>query len=176
MSLPNVFLVGFMGSGKTHWGKVWAKKYHFFFYDLDHEVEKAFGLSIEDIFEQHGEEKFRELEKYHLKKNEHAQNLLVSCGGGTPCFFDNMEWMKKNGIVVYLKASEGYILDHVIAETQKRPLLKEVNSSELLFFIQKKLTEREPTYEQADFILDVETLNDNSLDKILKIKTRKKKS
>ncbi|MBW7840445.1 MAG: shikimate kinase [Chitinophagaceae bacterium] len=166
MSLPNVFLIGFMGSGKSHWGKIWARKNHLSFSDLDSEVEKAFGMRIVDIFEKHGEDKFRELEKYHLRKIEHSTGHLVSCGGGTPCFFDNMEWMKKNGIVVYLKASPRYLLDRVMEETSERPLLKEVNRSELLFYIQKKLNERAPVYEQADIILNAESLDNTSLEKI----------
>lgn len=123
-------------------------------------------MRIVDIFEKHGEDKFRELEKYHLRKIEHSTGHLVSCGGGTPCFFDNMEWMKKNGIVVYLKASPRYLLDRVMEETSERPLLKEVNRSELLFYIQKKLNERAPVYEQADIILNAESLDNTSLEKI----------
>lgn len=164
MNIPNIFLIGFMGSGKSHWGKIWAKKLQMIFVDLDHEIEKVFGMTIEEVFEKHGEEKFRELEKYHLKKNEHKKNLLVSCGGGTPCYFDNMHWMLNNGVVIYLKASDQYILDRVKDETEKRPLLKKVNESELLFFIQSKLKEREPIYQQADYILEVDRLNENSLD------------
>lgn len=167
MKFPNIFLVGFMGSGKTHWGRIWAEKFRFSFVDLDYEIEKAFGMSIESIFEKHSEEKFRELEKYHLQKNENKKNLLVSCGGGTPCFLENMDWMLQNGIVIYLKASERYILERVMEETDKRPLLKKVNESELLFFIQKTLKEREPVYKRAHYILRAENLKAESLKKIL---------
>lgn len=167
MNIPNIFLIGFMGSGKSHWGRIWAKRHQFSFTDLDEEIELAFGMKVEDIFEKHSEDKFRELERFHLKKNENGKNLLVSCGGGTPCFFDNMEWMLQNGIVVYLQATDRYILDHVIEETKKRPLLKEVNESELLFFIRKKLTEREPVYRSANYILDTTSINEESLDTIV---------
>lgn len=162
--VKNIFLIGFMGSGKSHWGHIWALHYSLTFYDLDHEVEKAFGMPVEEIFEKHGEEKFRELERYHLRKFENKKNILVAAGGGTPCFFDNFEWMKEHGILLYLKASPEYILHRVMEETEKRPLLKKVNPSELLFFIQQKLKEREPVYLQADHILDVESLAENSLD------------
>ncbi|MEO9021316.1 MAG: shikimate kinase [Ginsengibacter sp.] len=159
----NIFLIGFMGSGKSHWGHIWALKNGYTFCDLDAEIEKAFGMTVEMIFEKHGEEKFRELERYHLKKIENKKKYLVACGGGTPCFFDNLEWMKNQGKIIYLKATPGYILNRVMDETSKRPLLKEVNTSELLFFIQKKLSEREPFYSKAHHTLEVENLSEDSL-------------
>lgn len=152
-----------MGSGKSYWGRIWANEEGFTYYDLDAEIEKVFELTVEEIFEKHGEEKFRELERYHLRKLETRKNMLVSCGGGTPCFFENMEWMKKHGKVIYLKASPEYILERVMSETEKRPLLKKVNTSELLFFIEQKLREREPVYLLANYILEVKDLNKDSL-------------
>jgi len=152
-----------MGSGKSHWGRIWASKNGYTFYDLDAKIEKAFKMTVEEIFEKHGEEKFRELERLYLRKLESKKKYLLSCGGGTPCFFDNLEYMKSQGQIIYLKASAEYILQRVMDETLKRPLLKEVNQSELLFFIQKKLKEREPVYLKADHILEVENLSDNSL-------------
>lgn len=152
-----------MGSGKTHWGHIWALKHGYTFSDLDSEIEKAFKMSVEDIFEKHGEEKFRELERYQLRKFLSKKKCLVSCGGGTPCFYDNLEWMKKNGVVIYLRATPQNILERVGEETSKRPLLKEVNKAELLFFIETKLKEREPDYLQANYTLDVPQLTDDSL-------------
>ncbi|HXR83136.1 MAG TPA: shikimate kinase [Hanamia sp.] len=159
----NIFLIGFMGSGKSHWGHIWALENALSFYDLDSEIEKAFKMPVEEIFEKHGEDKFREMERYHLRKFELKKMYLLSCGGGTPCFFDNLDWMKRHGTIVYLKASPEYILDRVMEETSKRPLLKEVNPSELLFFIQKKLKEREPEYLKADYVLEAEKLKNDSL-------------
>jgi shikimate kinase len=168
VSLPlKVFLIGFMGSGKTHWGRIWAAKSGMTFFDLDARIEKAFKMEILDIFEKKGEEKFRELERYHLRKFEHEKNFLLACGGGTPCFSDNIEWMKTQGIVFYLKAKAQLILEQVMNETEQRPLLRKINPSELLFFIQKKLREREPYYSKADFTLNVEDLNEDSLSMIL---------
>ena len=138
-----------MGSGKTHWGKIWAEREGLTFYDLDAKIEKAFGMSITDIFEKKGEEKFRELERYHLRKFKNKKNFLLACGGGTPCFSDNMEWMKLQGKVLYLKGKPEMLRQQVMHETEKRPVIKKVNPSELLFFIQKKLEEREPYYSQG---------------------------
>ena len=161
--LENIFLTGFMGSGKSHWGSVWSKKMGYSFYDLDAQIELAFGMSVEHIFEKEGEDKFREMERMYLQKFGNKKGFLLSCGGGTPCFFDNLEWMQNHGIVIYLKATPDYILKRVIDETAKRPLMKKVNSAELLFFIESKLKERETFYNRADFIFDVEGLTENSL-------------
>ena len=159
----NIFLIGFMGSGKSHWGHIWALEHGYRFYDLDTQIEKAFKMPVEEIFEKHGENKFREMERYHLRKFENKKKYLLSCGGGAPCFFDNLDWMKQHGVIIYLKASPEYILNRVMDETSKRPLLKEVNSAELLFFIQKKLQEREPVYLNANHILEVDKLKKDSL-------------
>jgi shikimate kinase len=159
----NIFLVGFMGSGKSHWGHIWALKYGYTFYDLDAQIEAAFGMTVEQIFEKEGEDKFRELERYYLHKLENKKQFLIACGGGTPCFFDNLDWMKKNGEIIYLKAAPEEILSRVVDETLKRPLLKEVNAAELLFFIQQKLKEREPVYMKAHHVLEVVKLNEDSL-------------
>ena len=118
-----------MGSGKTYWGKIWAVKSNITFFDLDARIEKAFGMSITEIFEKKGEEKFRELERYHLRKFENKKNFLLACGGGTPCFSDNMEWMKAQGKVFYLKAEPEILLKQVMRETEKRPVIKKVNPS-----------------------------------------------
>jgi shikimate kinase len=152
-----------MGSGKSHWGKIWAKKSGMLFYDLDEQIELSFELPVEQIFEKHGEEKFREMERLFLRKLENKKKYLIACGGGTPCFFDNLEWMRQHGKIIYLKASPQYILERVMDETAKRPLMKGVNPSELLFFIQTKLKEREPVYNKAHHIFEVENLNENSL-------------
>jgi shikimate kinase len=152
-----------MGSGKSYWGHIWALEDGYTFYDLDAEIENVFELPVEQIFEKHGEDKFREMERYHLRKFENKHRCLVACGGGTPCFFDNMDWMKEHGTIVYLKASPEYILERVMDETEKRPLLKKVNGSELLFFIEQKLKERESVYLQADYVLEVTGLTKDSL-------------
>ena len=102
-----------------------------------------------------------------ISGNLKIKKFFLACGGGTPCFSDNMEWMKPQGKVFYLKANLKLILEQVMNETEQRPLLKKINPSELLFFIQKKLMEREPYYSKADFILNVEDLNEDSLSILL---------
>ncbi len=163
----NFFLTGFMGSGKSHWGKIWAKKNKLSYFDLDHEIETAFGIPVAQIFEKYGEDKFREMEKLYLRKFEKKNNFLLSCGGGTPCFFDNQDWMKSRGKVVYLKATPDRLLERVLDEVDQRPLLKDLNQSEILFFIEQKLKERSAFYEKADLIFDVELLDENSLSRYI---------
>ncbi len=158
-----IFLIGFMGSGKSHWGSIWAGKTGIPFFDLDTRIEKAAGTKITEIFEEKGEEKFRELERYHLRKFERKKNFLLACGGGTPCFSDNMQWMKSEGTVFYLKASPEIIVRQLTHETEHRPVIRNVKPLELLTFIQHKLLEREPYYSQADYILNVDALDENSL-------------
>ncbi|MDQ6761108.1 MAG: shikimate kinase [Bacteroidota bacterium] len=165
--MQRIFLIGFMGSGKTHWGRIWAAKNALSFFDLDAEVEKSFKMTVAEIFQKEGEEKFRELERYHLKKFAAKNNFILSCGGGTPCFGDNLEWMNAEGNVVYLRATPERILKNVTPKIDKRPLLKNVNPSELLFFIEKKLKEREPFYNKARYILDCGSLDEDSLSGVL---------
>ena len=162
-----IFLIGFMGSGKTHWGKIWAKKKHLKFFDLDEEIEKTLGKTIAQIFEKKGEEYFRERERNVLKKFEAKKNFILACGGGTPCFFDNLQWMNEQGSTIYMELSPAKILERVIHETEKRPLVKKVNTSELLFFIEQKLKERKTFYHMATYIVNANTLNEDSLTKIL---------
>lgn len=160
-----------MGSGKTHWGSIWAKENGLTFYDLDEIIENEYGKAITDIFDKDGEEKFRQLERDHLRKFKNELNFVLACGGGTPCFSDNMEWMKLHGTVIYLKAKPEILLKQVMNETEKRPVIKKVDSSELLLFIQNKLAERESFYSMADFILNVEELNEKSLSNLISKKT-----
>ena len=156
-----------MGSGKSHWGTIWARQNGLMFYDLDEIIEKEYGAKITDIFEKKGEEKFRELEQDHLREFKNKKNFILACGGGTPCFSDNMEWMKLKGKVVYLKGTPETLLKHVMHETEKRPVIKKVDPSELLHFIEKKLEEREPYYSMADFILNVKELSEKSFTHII---------
>jgi shikimate kinase len=158
------FLIGFMGSGKTHWGQKWAAKNKLTFYDLDNEIEKILGESVADIFEKKGENFFREMERYVLKKFNVSDNFIMACGGGTPCFFDNLQWMKDNGTVIYLQVSPPKVFDRVMDEKDKRPLIKKLNTSELLFFIEQKIKEREAYYSEAHHTLDDNVVNDDSFE------------
>jgi shikimate kinase len=158
------FLIGFMGSGKTHWGKIWAKKSGLGFYDLDEIVEAKAGKPIAAIFEMEGEDYFRKMETEALQTFTEKDNCIIACGGGAACFNKNMQWMNEKGTTIYLLATPQYILSRVKAEEKdKRPLINKLNEAELLFFIEQKLKEREPFYNQAKIILPVAELNEDSL-------------
>lgn len=162
----SVFLIGFMGSGKTYWGKIWAEKNGLDFYDLDEIIEAKEGKSIAAIFEKEGENYFRKKEREALHTFSEKDRCIIACGGGTACFNDNIQWMNKQGTPVYLSATPTDILNRVIEEKDKRPLINKLNEAELLFFIEQKLKEREPFYNQAKIILPVSELNENSLSTI----------
>jgi shikimate kinase len=162
-----VFLIGFMGSGKTYWGKIWAEKNGLDFYDLDAVIEKPEGKTIAAIFEKEGEDYFRKIETEALLTFAEKDNCVIACGGGAACFNDNMQWMNAHGVTVYLLAKPPYIFSRVMQKKHKRPLISKFNEAELLFFIEQKLKEREPFYNQAKFVLPVENLNTDSLKEIL---------
>ena len=150
-----------MGSGKSHWGKIWAGAHNKSFVDLDEVIELKEGKSIADIFELKGETYFREIETLALKSCYNLHDTVIACGGGTPCFFDNMQWMNTNGNTIYIKCTVTEILDRVLSEKEKRPLLKKLNQGELLFFIEQKLKEREVFYSQAKLIVQSSDLTAN---------------
>jgi shikimate kinase len=152
-----IFLIGFMGSGKTHWGKQLASRLQLSFFDLDEVIVQSEQQNIPEIFSSKGEEYFRGKEKELLEKLvDENTNMVVSCGGGTPCFFNNIEFMKKYGTVVWLNTHVDVLLERLMKERNERPLLKDINDEELRNYILRKLNERRMYYEQADVIIDKE--------------------
>jgi len=149
-----IFFVGFMGCGKTTWSRKLAAKLGYEFIDLDLVLEEQAGMSIAEYFSSFGEESFRELESAVLKQTKYPENAVVSTGGGLPCFFDNMEWMKANGKTVYIKLSPKTLADRLENGKAKRPLLRDKHGDELIAFITDKLSEREDFYLKAAFIAD----------------------
>ncbi len=158
-----IFLIGFMGSGKTYWAGQWANETTLAFFDLDKAIEEAEQKTVAEIFEKKGEDYFRQKETEVLQSFAQHNNCIIACGGGTPCFNNNMQWMNENGTTIYLEATANNILQRVLDEQDKRPLIKNLNQAELLFFIQQKLKERESFYTQAKIILQTNTLTKDSL-------------
>ena len=164
-----IFLIGFMGTGKSYWGKIWASQHNLKFIDLDLEIEQKTGLRVDEIFEKKGEDYFRHVEAQILIEMEQHDNCIIACGGGTPCFKNNMDWMNNNGLTVWLNSTPSKILENIINDNKERPLLKKINKGELLFFIEMKLKERIDFYNKANVCLESFDLNSNSIDKILNI-------
>jgi shikimate kinase len=146
-----------MGSGKTHWGRQVAQRLKLPFYDLDEVIVAAEQRTIPGIFGESGEEYFRSVEKETLEELvDKNTNMVLSCGGGTPCFFNNIEFMKKYGTVVWLNTHVDVILHRLMKERLQRPLLKDIQDEDLKHYIIRKLNERRMYYEQADVIIDKE--------------------
>lgn len=148
-----VYLIGYMGSGKTTVGKLAAEKLQLEFLDMDEEIEQRTGHKISEIFKLLGEEEFRKMEKNLLEELSGKDKLLISTGGGCPCFFDNMEKMNESGLTIYIQFSPKALSDR-LKETNisKRPLL-EAAGENLETYIAETLAKREPFYTKAHFTI-----------------------
>ena len=158
--MKRVILIGYMGSGKTTVGKALSKETGMMFYDLDWYIESRMRKSVSAIFAEKGEEAFRQMEYNMLHEVVEFEDVIISCGGGTPCFFDNIDYLNRQGEVVYLKATPEVLYRHLLMAKVERPLLKDKTSEELIAYITQHLKEREPYYSKARHTLDV-TLLDN---------------
>ncbi len=153
-----VFLIGFMGSGKTHWGRQLASKLQIPFFDLDELISQGENKTITEIFSESGEEYFRMRERETLSSIiDEYPSVVLSTGGGTPCFFNNIEKMKKYGIVVWLNTEVEVILQRLMKEKEKRPLIRDIPDEELKTYIIRKLNKRRMYYELANVVLDNES-------------------
>lgn len=154
-----VYLIGFMGAGKSTIGKYAARHSGLEFVDLDEVISEKAGQSVSEIFEQQGEVGFRELERQALHSiSESMDNVLISCGGGTPCFFDNMDWMNAHGETIYLDLSAARLSIRLKNSQTERPLLKSIQG-DLQIWIHKKLIERASFYGKAKHILTEDDAN-----------------
>jgi len=144
-----------MGTGKTTVGEILAKKLRQSFIDVDEFIENRYRKTIAAIFEEKGETGFREIEHRALQEIISFENIVVSTGGGLPCFFDNMDLLNQTGITIYLRASVDDLIDRLIIDMQKRPLIKGKSVEELHDFIETNLEKRESFYNQSQFIFDV---------------------
>ncbi len=149
-----------MGAGKTTIGKVLAKELGVQFYDLDWYIEQRMRKTVSELFSLYGEEGFRKIEHNLLHEVAEFEDVVISCGGGTPCFFDNMDYMNSQGDTVYLKASTDVLLGHLKMGKTVRPLLKGKTPEEMRQFIEEQLVVREKYYLKAKYKHDVTMLDD----------------
>lgn len=150
-----------MGAGKTTLGKVLAQKMGLTFYDLDEYIEDRFHRTIPQIFAESGESGFRELERRMLHEVAEFEDVIISCGGGTPCFFDNMDYMNTCGETVFLNASPEALKAHLLMGKTQRPLIQGKSPEELLDFIKDSLQKRLPYYKKAKHTLSIDVINTN---------------
>ena len=158
-----------MGCGKSTVGKKLARKLNFKFIDIDTEIEKNQGKSIAEIFKIEGETEFRNLERNFLIDTFTLDNVVVSCGGGLPCFFDNMDLINTHGISVYLKMSPKSLHNRLIPAKTTRPLLQNKTDEEILPFIEETLALREQFYNKAQFVVKGENLDVFALIELLNL-------
>ena len=158
--MTRIILIGYMGAGKTTIGKALSKELGIVFYDLDWYIESRMRKTVSEIFAERGEEGFRKIEYNMLHEVAEFEDVIISCGGGTPCFFDNMDYLNQQGQVVYLKAEPEVLYKHLQMAKVERPLLKGKSKEELLTFIKEQLDKREPFYTKARYTFDV-SLMDN---------------
>ena len=149
-----------MGAGKTTVGKALSKAMGLQFYDLDWYIESRMRKTVAQIFAERGEEGFRLIERNMLHEVAEFEDVILSCGGGTPCFFDNMDYMNGQGETIYLKADPEVLYKHLLMGKTERPLLKNKTPEQLIDFIKEQLEKREPFYTKAKHVLDV-SLMDN---------------
>lgn len=153
-----IYLVGFMGSGKTSFGKRLARKIGFQFFDIDEAVENMSGQKVAALFSNVGEAAFREMERQALHDTAQMENTVVSTGGGTPCHGSNMDFMLANGTTVYLRMSIESLTHRLENARRERPLIRGLSGDALQAFIAAKLDERERYYERAHCIIKGETV------------------
>jgi len=160
MQHSRIYLIGFMGSGKSYAGRHLAPKLDFEFLDLDYLIEQRNQMSVSEIFARKGEEMFRHLEREALEGTAFLEQTVISCGGGTPCFYDNMAWINRHGLSVFIHTSTDLIAQRLRRGQEKRPLIKGLSDSELKAFIAGKLNERLPYYQQA--MVEVHPISDTN--------------
>ncbi|MBI2729211.1 MAG: shikimate kinase [Sphingobacteriales bacterium] len=162
------FLIGFMGTGKSYWGRLWAEANDLLFYDLDEEIEKSEGIKISQIFDSKGEAYFRKKEKEVLYSFFKKDKYILSCGGGTPCFFDNMDKMNQNGITIFLKTNIDELVKRLSLEKETRPLIKGLTDHTLKDYIGEKLNDRELFYQKAVYHFNTAYLSNDNFKKIIR--------
>lgn len=160
--MVRVILIGYMGAGKTTIGKALAQDLGVTFYDLDWYISNRMRKTIAQIFEERGEDGFRQIERNMLHEVAEFEDVIISCGGGTPCFFDNIDYMNQQAPVVYLKAEPDVLFKHLAMSKNDRPLLRGKSQDELIAFIKDQLEKREPFYTKASYSLDVSLMDDYS--------------
>ena len=170
--MRRIIIIGYMGAGKTTVGKALSKELNIPFYDLDWYIESRMRKTVPQIFAERGEEGFRKIEHNLLHEVAEFEDVIISCGGGTPCFYDNMDYLNAQGDTVYLKASPEVLYGHLKIGKTERPLLKNITPEEMQEYIREQLDKREQYYLQAKHVLDVNLMDNYEKIKISVAKLR----
>ena len=167
MAAEKIFLIGMMGSGKTFWTKNIAKWIKSAGYDLDNLIELTEEKTISEIFEEDGEDYFRKSEAKILRWFKEKKKYVLATGGGTPCFQENMHWMKKEGIVIWLDESLEIMVQRLAAEKAHRPLIAHLDEAGIATFLQQQLVNRFSFYQQAHYRLGSDEIVESVLKKLI---------
>ena len=171
--MNRIIIIGYMGAGKTTVGKALSKELGIPFYDLDWYIESRMRKTVAQLFSERGEENFRHIEYNMLHEVAEFEDVIISCGGGTPCFFDNIDYMNEQGETIYLKATPEVLYGHLKMGKTVRPLLLGKTEDELLSYIGQQLSVRENYYNKAKHVLDVSLLDNYEKIKITVKELRK---
>lgn len=172
MGIKRIFLIGFMGSGKSTIGKIMKRDKGWDFIDLDDYFEAHYKTTIKQYFADYGEEAFRKSEQEILNEVIKEENVIIATGGGTPCFFDNMEVMNANGLTIYIKLSPEALAKRLSGPQQVRPLVAGKTNDELQNYIEEKLSEREPFYKKAKVVVDADNIEIDALVRVIEASWR----
>lgn len=153
--------MGYMASGKTTFGRALARKLGREFIDLDFYISQRFRCSVNEIFRIHGEEEFRRIEASLLREAGEFENVVISCGGGTPCFHSNIDYMLSSGITVWLTATEERMVERLVINNSRRPLMAGKSRSEIADTVRKGLAERTPYYSRSEITFSGEELENS---------------
>ena len=172
--MTRIIIIGYMGAGKTTVGRQLGKALNIPFYDLDWYIEGRMRKTVPQLFVERGEEGFRQVERNMLHEVAEFEDVVLSCGGGTPCFFDNIDYINQKGITVFMNASPEIIVKHLNISHNVRPLLQQKQGQELLDHIARHMEERMPYYRKAQYEVNVDTLDtfqkiDQLVDYILEV-------
>ena len=157
--MGKIYLVGYMGAGKTTAARRIANRLGWEVADTDALFEEKYRISVDDFFKKYDEQLYRKLESEILKNTESLDNTVVSTGGGTACYFDNMEWMNRHGLTVFMRISPEAAVDRVIHSRHKRPLASGKSEAELMEYVRWHYASRLPYYEQAQLTVKSENFN-----------------
>jgi len=171
--MNRIIIIGYMGAGKTTVGKALSKELGIPFYDLYWYIESRMRKTVAQLFAERGEENFRQIEYNMLHEVAEFEDVIISCGGGTPCFFDNIDYMNEQGETIYLKATPEVLYGHLKMGKTVRPLLLGKTEDELLSYIGQQLSVRENYYNKAKHVLDVSLLDNYEKIKITVKELRK---
>lgn len=159
--MKRIILIGYMGAGKTTLGKALAQATDLQFIDLDWYIEERFHTSIQQIFADKGESGFRDIERRMLHEVAEFEDVIISCGGGTPCYYDNIDYMNQQGDTIYLKATPETLKAHLLMGKNKRPLIQGKSPEELIGFISESLSKRTMFYEKTRHTIDIDVITRN---------------